>query len=81
MSKLFFLFYRFRNTYEHIEGHSLENCYAKILVLESESEKGKQISGSESEPEKNEFGSITLLRGTGNESLAIKDKKPYVLSI
>jgi hypothetical protein len=52
----FLLFYRFRNTdtgtYERSESHSLENCHVKILVLESESENIKQISGSQFEPEK-----------------------------
>jgi hypothetical protein len=42
-SKTFFLFYRFRKTYERNESHYLENCYVKILVLESESENGKKI--------------------------------------
>jgi arginine/ornithine N-succinyltransferase beta subunit len=37
MFKTFFLFYRFRNTYESNESHSLENARVKILVLESES--------------------------------------------
>jgi hypothetical protein len=36
-SKPFFLFYRFRNTYERNESHSLEKCHVKILVFESES--------------------------------------------
>jgi hypothetical protein len=38
IAKLFFLYYRFRNTYERNESHSLENCHVKILVFESESE-------------------------------------------
>jgi hypothetical protein len=37
-----------------------KNCHVKILVLESESENGKQISGSESESEKKSFGFTTL---------------------
>jgi hypothetical protein len=35
IAKLYCLFYRFRNTYERNESHFLENCHAKILVLES----------------------------------------------
>jgi hypothetical protein len=49
-SKTFFsVFYRFRNAYKRKEIHSLENCHVKILVLESKSENGKNIYGSESE--------------------------------
>jgi hypothetical protein len=43
IAKLFLLFYRFRNTYECNESHSLENCQVKILVLESESENGRKF--------------------------------------
>jgi hypothetical protein len=44
IAKLVFLFYKFRNAYERNESYrySLENCHVKILVLESESEKGKK---------------------------------------
>jgi hypothetical protein len=33
IAKLFFLSYRFRNTYERNESNSLKNCHVKILVL------------------------------------------------
>jgi hypothetical protein len=61
---IFFLFYRFRNTHERYESHSLETCNVKIFALgsetetEAESENDKQISESESET--TEFGSTTL---------------------
>jgi hypothetical protein len=32
-----------QNTYERNESHALENCHVKILVLETESENGKNI--------------------------------------
>jgi hypothetical protein len=59
IAKLFFLFYRTRNTYERNESHSLENCHVKILVLEFEN--GNKNYESESESEKNELGSTTLI--------------------
>jgi hypothetical protein len=42
IAKLFFWCYRFRNTYERNESHSVQKCHIKILVLQSESEKAKK---------------------------------------